>query len=186
MIVREFRTWRWLLIIGLTAILLLDLMYGYQLSSYQEQGTAKYATKKSEGQTAVKGPFLLSAENGASWFWSFAERNANAINALSTFAVAILTVPLMLIGYAQWRSMQDAFYASHRPKLVVRRAMILADPNEPPVRIAYVITNVGDSVAYIETSDVQGDLLDQNGRARRRPNTTSRPPTICLEIQRST
>jgi hypothetical protein len=73
--------------------------------------------------------------------------------------LVIATFGLIITGLQE-------FYATHRPRLVVRRASFLDDP----LRIRIAITNVGDSSARIEQSEISVQLDSREIQMHARPH----------------
>ena len=73
------------------------------------------------------------------------------ITAIFTAILALFTGRLYWATAKLTDISRQEFHANHFPRLVVRRVRFVEDP---PTRVSYVITNVGDADAVIEGSDV--------------------------------
>jgi hypothetical protein len=101
------------------------------------------------------------------FFWQvgkFLQDYNGAITAIATVIIAYLTYTIYKATVALKNLGRDEFYASHRPRLVIRRVRFRDDL---PLRIGFVITNVGDADAEIEQSDVQAVVSGIREGARR-------------------
>lgn len=92
-----------------------------------------------------------------------------AITAISTAFIGLFTYTLYKTTSAQARLTRDSidlarqeFIATHRPRLRVRR--FRAHLNEgQPVKISYLVTNVGDSPAHVKGIDTKIGVCTVNG-----------------------
>ncbi len=121
------------------------------------------------------------------------DRYSVLLTAIATIAIAAFTITLWLTSAEQARLTREAlklatdeFVATHRPKLRVRRFRAHLDHGWP-VRVTYVVVNVGESDAHIKRIETTIGLLTTHGESLQVDTTPEETRTIvagenCLYI----
>jgi len=101
---------------------------------------------------------------------NFLDENESAITAIATILIAIFTLTLWLstsrlaqLTKATIDLAQQEFLSTHRPKLILRDAF--CDDNEigNPIKVTYVIVNIGDTPARIVESALEIKVISAPG-----------------------